>query len=291
MKYTILINQYAAVNSGLDLDLIDLAIFDFIKDFANCASCVKMHTPEGIYFWISHKLILEAMPLLNIKTSQGMIKRIDNLIKAGILQKHPNCELYNKTLYCFGENYELLTFTEKAARILTGVDTPKQKLMPPLNESLGVPLNESLGYNSNNIDNTINDNENTPNNNVVGELFPEEQKEVQNDKKRTSIFRNSDVYKLVKFGADGVNDYSEFEKLFATPEFEKVDLIYYFHTVADWSETKQGVKRTRTGWIATVRNFIRGDIEKKKLHLKPEYQAPQKQLNVAGAMEFLNNDY
>lgn len=155
MKYTILINQYAAVNSGLDLDLIDLAIFDFIKDFANCASCVKMHTPEGIYFWISHKLILEAMPLLNIKTSQGMIKRIDNLIKAGILQKHPNCELYNKTLYCFGENYELLTFTEKAARILTGVDTPKQKLMPPINESLGVPINESLGYNSNNIDNTI----------------------------------------------------------------------------------------------------------------------------------------
>ena len=145
MKYTILINQYAAVNSGLDLDLIDLAIFDFIKDFANCASCVKMHTPEGIYFWISHKLILEAMPLLNIKTSQGMIKRIDNLIKAGILQKHPNCELYNKTLYCFGENYELLTFTEKAARILTGVDTPKQKLMPPINESLGVPINESLG--------------------------------------------------------------------------------------------------------------------------------------------------
>ena len=231
------------------------------------------------------------MPLLNIKTSQGMIKRIDNLIKAGILQKHPNCELYNKTLYCFGENYELLTFTEKAARILTGVDTPKQKLIPPLNKSLGVPLNESLGYNNNNIDNTINDNKNTPNNNVVGDLFPEQQQDLEKDKKRTSIFRNSDVYKLVKFGADGVNDYSEFEKLFATPEFEKVDLIYYFHTVADWSETKQGVKRTRTGWIATVRNFIRGDIEKKKLHLKPEYQAPQKQLNVAGAMEFLNNDY
>ena len=31
--------------------------------------------------------------------------------------------------------------------------------------------------------------------------------------------------------------------------------------------------------------------EKKKLHLKPEYQAPQKRLDVAGAMEFLNNDY
>ena len=136
-----------------------------------------------------------------------------------------------------------------------------------------------------------NTNQSKPANHVVGDLFPEQQQDLEKDKKRTSIFRNSDVYKLVKFGADGVNDYSEFEKLFATPEFEKVDLIYYFHTVADWSETKQGVKRTRTGWIATVRNFIRGDIEKKKLHLKPEYQAPQKQLNVAGAMEFLNNDY
>ena len=61
--------------------------------------------------------------------------------------------------------------------------------MPPINESLGVPINESLGYNSNNIDNTINDNENTPNNNVVGELFPEEQKveEPKEKKKRYSI--------------------------------------------------------------------------------------------------------
>ena len=136
-----------------------------------------------------------------------------------------------------------------------------------------------------------NTNPSKPANGVVGDLFPDEKEVDDKDKKRTSIFRNSDVYKLVKFAPDGNNDYSEFEKLFATPEFERVDLVYYFHAVADWSETKQGVKRTRTGWIATVRNFIRGDVEKKKLHLKPEYQAPQKKLDVAGAMEFLNNDY
>jgi hypothetical protein len=136
-----------------------------------------------------------------------------------------------------------------------------------------------------------NTNPSKPANGVVGDLFPDEKGVDDKDKKRTSIFRNSEVYKLVKFSPDGNNDYSEFEKLFATPEFERVDLVYYFHTVADWSETKQGVKRTRTGWIATVRNFIRGDVEKKKLHLKPEYQAPQKKLDVAGAMEFLNNDY
>lgn len=139
--------------------------------------------------------------------------------------------------------------------------------------------------------NKPNTNQSNPANPVGGDLFPDEKGVDDKDKKRTSIFRNSEVYKLVKFAPDGNNDYSEFEKLFATPEFERVDLVYYFHTVADWSETKQGVKRTRTGWIATVRNFIRGDVEKKKLHLKPEYQAPQKKLDVAGAMEFLNNDY
>lgn len=148
-----------------------------------------------------------------------------------------------------------------------------------------------INTNPTNDVNKPNTNQSNPANPVVGDLFPDEKGVDDKDKKRTSIFRNSEVYKLVKFAPDGNNDYSEFEKLFATPEFERVDLVYYFHTVADWSETKQGVKRTRTGWIATVRNFIRGDVEKKKLHLKPEYQAPQKKLDVAGAMEFLNNDY
>lgn len=120
-------------------------------------------------------------------------------------------------------------------------------------------------------------------NDVVGGLFPDNEIEVT-DKKKTTIFRNSGVYKLVKNG-----DYSEFEKLFATPEFAPVDLVYYFHSVADWSDTKIGVKRTFNGWVATVRNFIRGDVEKKKVHLKPEHQAPQNKLNVSGAMEFLKD--
>lgn len=122
-----------------------------------------------------------------------------------------------------------------------------------------------------------------PANDVVGGLFPDNEIEVDN-KKKTTIFRNSGVFKLVKG-----NDYSEFEKLFATPEFAPVDLVYYFHSVADWSDTKIGVKRTFNGWVATVRNFIRGDVEKKKVHLKPEHQAPQNKLNVGGAMEFLND--
>lgn len=174
------------------------------------------------------------------------------------------------------------------------MDTPQTENPVAVNPETEKPDTEKptlINTNQSNKTDIPNTNPSKPANGVVGDLFPDEKGIDDKDKKRTSIFRNSEVYKLVKFAPDGNNDYSEFEKLFATPEFERVDLVYYFHTVADWSETKQGVKRTRTGWIATVRNFIRGDVEKKKLHLKPEYQAPQKKLDVAGAMEFLNNDY
>ena len=155
---------------------------------------------------------------------------------------------------------------------------------PPRLENPTTVVGKSNPILNTDIDNSLSIDKDNPANDVVGDLFPDEQLDVQNDKKKTTIFRNSGVYKLVKDG-----DYSEFEKLFATPEFAPVDLVYYFHSVADWSDTKIGVKRTFNGWVATVRNFIRGDVEKKKVHLKPEHQAPQNKLNVSGAMEFLKD--
>lgn len=276
MKYTILINQYAAVKNGLNLDLIDLAIFDFIKDFANSSCCVKVQTPEGTYFWISHKLILEAMPLLNIKTNQGLIKRMENLINAGILKKHPNCDKYRQTLYCFGENYDLLTFT-----YIDLVDNPKQKFMPPTKKSLGSTPNESLGNYINNNDKTNNDYK-EPEKEFLG-LFPEtvnsetSQKLRGTTEPRKCLFANS---RFAKF--------EDFEKCFDKPEFEQIDILYYYHSVADWSASKG---RMQKDWIAQTRNFIRGDKEKGKLHLKPEYQQSKSKINVSEAVKFLNDDF
>lgn len=137
--------------------------------------------------------------------------------------------------------------------------------------------------------NTLNTNPSNTPQNTFASLFPDETK-VEEPKEKKTLFRNSDVYKMVKF-ENGVGvDYSEFESKFATPEFEKVDLVYYFHSVSDWSDQKN-MKRTKNGWLATVRNFIRGDVEKKKMHLKPEYKAPTQRLNVAGAIEYLKDDY
>lgn len=141
----------------------------------------------------------------------------------------------------------------------------------------------------NNINNNINNNYIEPQINFAVSVPIKEQPEESKDKK--TLFRNSEVYKLVKFDEYGSGiDYSEFEKKFATPEFEQVDMVYYFHAVADWSDQKN-MKRTKNGWLATVRNFIRGDVERNKLHLKPQYKQVKQKIDIAGAMDFLNNDY
>lgn len=111
--------------------------------------------------------------------------------------------------------------------------------------------------------------------------------EPDNEVKR--LFRNSDVYKMVKFDENNVGDYSEFESRFNTPEFEPIDLAYYFHVVSDWSDLKNE-KRTKNGWIATVRTFIRGDAEKNKVKLKVAYQPNNDQENQE-MLDFLNRKY
>lgn len=135
-KHYIGINQRAIVELGLDLDFTDVAIFEYIKSFANSPKCVKVNTDDGIFFWVSHKNIMDEMPMLRIKTSQGIINRVEKLIDAGLLAKYKDCEKFGKTLYTFGPNYDLYE----------GFYTPK--------ENLRVPSTKVEG--NNNINNNIN---------------------------------------------------------------------------------------------------------------------------------------
>ena len=58
-------------------------------------------------------------------------------------------------------------------------------------------------------------------------------------------------------------DFQKFDAEFTAPEFTDVDIVYYYHAVADWSAQKG---KKMKDWIATARNFIRSDMEKGKLH-------------------------
>ena len=66
-------------------------------------------------------------------------------------------------------------------------------------------------------------------------------------------------------------DFNAFAAEFKAPEFADVDIVYYYHAVADWSAQKG---KKMKDWIATARNFIRGDMEKGKLHKKDGATGP-----------------
>ena len=80
-------------------------------------------------------------------------------------------------------------------------------------------------------------------------------------KDRLTLFANSDVAKLVTFTPSGVADVSALAKVLPDLAAQGCDLAYYFCAVRDWSDSSN-TRRTARGWLATLRNFYRGDLDK-----------------------------
>ena len=140
------------------------------------------------------------------------------------------------------------------------------------------------GYQNGTVNNNINNNiDNIKPENEFSELFPENEKSENPQKLRGTTEPRKCLFANSRFAK-----FEDFEKCFDKPEFEQIDILYYYHSVADWSASKG---RMQKDWIAQTRNFIRGDKEKGKLHLKPQYQQGKKSVDINSAMEFLNNDY
>lgn len=80
-------------------------------------------------------------------------------------------------------------------------------------------------------------------------------------KDRLTLFANSDVAKLVTFTPSGLADVTALAKVLPDLAAQGCDLAYYFCAVRDWSDSSN-TRRTARGWIATLRNFYRGDLDK-----------------------------
>lgn len=80
-------------------------------------------------------------------------------------------------------------------------------------------------------------------------------------KDRLTLFSNSDVAKLVTFTPAGVADVTALAKVLPDLAAHGCDLAYYFCAVRDWSDSSN-TRRTARGWLATLRNFYRGDLDK-----------------------------
>lgn len=80
-------------------------------------------------------------------------------------------------------------------------------------------------------------------------------------KDRLTLFSNSEVAKLVTFTPSGVADVTALARVLPDLTAQGCDLAYYFCAVRDWSDSSN-TRRTARGWLATLRNFYRGDLDK-----------------------------
>lgn len=141
----------------------------------------------------------------------------------------------------------------------------------------------------NKIQNKDSENEFSPITQTVGiesSLFTEEKKEKISGQKEKRATTGTREVKKCTFADSRYSQFEDFAKCFTAPEFAEVDLVYYYHAVADWSAANDAKK---VDWIATARGFIRRDHEAGKLHKMTPAQSVFG-LDVQDAISFIKGD-
>lgn len=157
MKYDIKINQRAVIEQGLDLDFIDMAIFDCIACIFNCPEFPSITIPsEGnIFKWISTRKILEELPLLKI--GEKAIKlRIDKLIDCGLIIKYIWKEDGNKPYYTQGKLFSSMFRMDRNE--YDGVGIKKDKGRNQNDQGVGIKTTNYNNTNNNITNNSTNEN-------------------------------------------------------------------------------------------------------------------------------------
>ena len=249
MEYSLLIDQNFACRK--DLTLTEAACMAVVFTFPRwCNSyCI-----DGVtYYWYSEQKVSEDFPLVF-----GCAKRVQKNLKAladkgyFILSK-----LGNKKVIAFTDKCRLYGKLEPE----NGQDLDRKRSEEPENgQDLDRKRSESgpktvRALYKNTISN--NDYNNNKSNNAkngffafVGDIPQKEEGEKirGTSEKNKCLFENSRFF-----------DFELFRKCFNTPEFEKVDLVYYYNVVKDWSASKG---RMQKDWIAQTRNIIRADYRR-----------------------------
>ena len=249
MEYSLLIDQNFACRK--DLTLTEAACMAVVFTFPRwCNSyCI-----DGVtYYWYSEQKVSEDFPLVF-----GCAKRVQKNLKAladkgyFILSK-----LGNKKVIAFTDKCRLYGKLEPE----NGQDLDRKRTEEPENgQDLDRKRTESgpktvRALYVNTISN--NDYNNNKSNNAKNGFFAFvgdiPQKE-EGEKIRGTSEKNKCLFEKSRFF-----DFELFRKCFNTPEFEKVDLVYYYNVVKDWSASKG---RMQKDWIAQTRNIIRADYRR-----------------------------
>jgi hypothetical protein len=173
MKYNFNLNQYAVVANNLDLDVIDLCVFDAFRDLANSNLCQKKMDDGRVYFWIDYGVVISNAPLLGLTNKDSVYRRMKKLEAAGVIAFHNDNQKIRKTFFCWGAAYDILVFTKVEDGGQSSDNNPSQygQSSVPVRTVIRTKYGQSsvLSTDSHPYDNTINDNytNNTINDNSI----------------------------------------------------------------------------------------------------------------------------
>ena len=277
MEYSLLIDQNFACRK--DLTLTEAACMAVVFTFPRwCNSyCI-----DGVtYYWYSEKKVSEDFPLVF-----GCAKRVQKNLKAladkgyFILSKLGNkkviaftdkCRFYGKLEPENGQDLDRKRSEEpengqdldrkRSEETENGQDLDRKRSEETENgpkvdrkrsESGPKTVRALYKYTISNNDYNNNKSNNAKNGffAFVGDIPQKE----EGEKIRGTSEKNKCLFEKSRFF-----DFELFRECFNTPEFEKVDLVYYYNVVKDWSASKG---RMQKDWIAQTRNIIRADYRR-----------------------------
>ncbi len=95
----------------ISLDVSDLLILLVISDFVNRKNIIKYTINDKTYFSVQYKVILDDLPILNIK-KQALTDRINKMVYLGVIEKEI---IKNQTgsysVFRMGEEYEKIKYS------------------------------------------------------------------------------------------------------------------------------------------------------------------------------------
>ena len=101
----------------ISLDVSDLLILLVISDFVNRKNIIKYTINDKTYFSVQYKVILDDLPILNIK-KQALTDRINKMVYLGVIEKEI---IKNQTgsysVFRMGEEYEKIKYSRTDTKL------------------------------------------------------------------------------------------------------------------------------------------------------------------------------
>ena len=127
IQYSLSLHLREVEEFGINISLVDLCIFEFLKSFETKTYCQKEKLDDGnIYFWVSHDLIIDQLPILGIKSKRRIISHINKLVDVGLLSRYGKTQELGRSYY---------KFTELADKFDSGCTPSDENVTPPLTKT------------------------------------------------------------------------------------------------------------------------------------------------------------